>query len=117
GMSFPAVAFQNADEYNLSHPLEQSSQETFFCRPLEPGELAADTQTCATSFVGTDKGKLTSGTSLYPPRADITAHEFDDPSVATYNQLNPFDAVSQATPTGGMDFSTSWPIPPDLAAG
>ncbi|HTJ46615.1 MAG TPA: fibronectin type III domain-containing protein [Kofleriaceae bacterium] len=118
GMSFPRVQFQNDDEYNLSHPFEQSSQETFFCRPLMEGEVQWDTQTCSSS-VFTDKGLLNTGnTSLYPPRADLTMHQgIDDPAVATYNAMNPFDVISQATPIGGMDYTTSWPIPPGLAPG
>ena len=70
-----------------------SSQEVFFCRPLMPGEVQWDTQTCSSS-VYTDKGHLTTGTSLYPPRADVTMHQgLDDPAVATYNQLYGMDAI------------------------
>ncbi len=118
GMSFPVIGFQNGDEYDLSHPFEESSQETFYCRPLIQGEPQWDTQTCSSS-VFTDKGHIVSQTgALYPPRADVSMHAgIDDPAVATYAAMNPFDAVSQATPIGGMDFTTSWPIPSDLAAG
>ena len=118
GMSFPVIGFRDDDEYNLSHPFDQSSQEVFFCRPLVQGEPQWDTQTCSSS-VFTDKGKVVAPSgALYPPRADVTMHKgLDDPAVATYKAMNPFDAVSQATPIGGMDFTTSWPIPPDLAPG
>src|SRR5262245_52974432 len=30
GMTFPKVGFQNEDDYDLSHPFEESSQEVFF---------------------------------------------------------------------------------------
>jgi hypothetical protein len=117
GLTFPLIGFQNGDDYNLSHSVEESSQETFFCRPLMQGEKFWDTETCATG-VYTDKGhELAGQTSLYPPRADLVRRGPDDPSVATWASLDPFDTVSQATPAGGLDFTTSWPIPPSLAPG
>jgi len=118
GKTFPKVVFQNQDETNLSHPLSESSAEPFYCRPLIDGEPQWDTQTCS-SAVYTDKGKLsTIETSVYPPRADLTMKQgIDDPAVATYKDLDPFDAVSEATPQGGMDITTSWPIPTDLPPG
>jgi hypothetical protein len=118
GMTFPLIGYQNEDDYDLSHPFEESSQETFFCRPIEKTDPEWDTQTCSTS-VYTDKGKEIPGqSSLYPPRADLAMHKgIDDPAVATYAALNPFDSVSQATPIGGMDFTTSWPIPPTMPPG
>jgi len=118
GLSFPKVGFQDGAEDNLSHSNEQSSLEHFFCRPIAPeGDPLWDKQTCA-SRVYTDKGHPIAGTSLYPPRADLQLVDgVDDPAVATYNELNPFDTVSQATPIGGMDFTSSWPMPPDLAPG
>ena len=118
GMTFPWIGYQNSDETDLSHPFEQSSQETFYCRPIQMSDPEWDTQTCSTS-VYTDKGHEVAGmTSLYPPRADVTMHKgIDDPAVATYAALNPFDSVSQATPMGGMDYTTSWPIPPTLPPG
>jgi hypothetical protein len=117
GLTFPFIGFRNGDEYNLSHPSKPSTIEPFFCKPLEWGEKFWDTQTCATT-VRTDKGTFVAGqTSLYPPRADLTMQVDDDPAVATFASLNPFDAVSQATPMGGLDFTTSWPIPPDLPEG
>src|SRR5437763_1203185 len=41
----------------------------------------------------------------------------DHPSVDMYNMLNPFDAISSATPASGMPAQLSWPIPPTLAPG
>jgi hypothetical protein len=118
GKSFPKVVFQNQDDTNLSHPLSESSDEPYYCRPLQQGETQWDTETCS-SRVFTDKGMLSATeTSVYPPRADLMMKpDFDDPAVATYKELDPFDAVSEATPIGGMDFTTSWPIPSALPAG
>jgi hypothetical protein len=113
GKTFPRVGFQNNDDTNLSHPFDESSPETFYFRPLLPDE-----QSAASSFY-TDKGQLSATEkSLYPPRADVSYHQgLDDPAVATYKSLNPFDAVSQATPPGGARDQITWPIPPDLAPG
>jgi hypothetical protein len=125
GYVFPRLVFQNYvwpdghnEEDDLSHPFGQSSPEAFYCRPLREGEVMWDTQTCA-SMVYTDKG-LTSATedSLYPPRADIAYDEgVDDPSVAEFDEINPFDAVTQATPVGGVPMDLSWSIPTDLPPG
>ncbi len=120
GKTFPKLVFRNNDDTNLSHPQEQSSLEDFFCRPLAPGEPNWDAQTCATSVrVHTDKGMLSpSEQSLYPPRVDVTPTDtVDDPAVATYKALNPFDAVSQATPLGRLDFDTSWQVPAEVPPG
>ena len=144
GMSFPTVLFQNdflpdnvtpiedpevcfmetggayeqCGENNLSHPFNQSSRESHFCRPLMPEEAAWDTGTCATTAF-TDKGRFSlSSTSLYPPRADVTPSPMmDSPSVDMYKALNPFDAVSQPTPIGGTPANVPWPVPSDLPAG
>jgi hypothetical protein len=118
GMEWPLVIFQNEDETNLSHPLGQSSVESFYCRPLREGEVAWDTQTCA-STIFTDKGVLSgTETSNYPPRSDLSFVEgVDHPSVTQMAGMNPFDLVSRATPVGGEPFQVSWPIPDDLPDG
>lgn len=118
GMDWPLLEFQNSDDTNLSHPLGQSSVESFYCRPLREGEEAWDTQTCA-STIYTDKGVFSATErSLYPPRTDLTPRDgIDSDSVGEFAGMNPFDQVSRATPPGGMPFQLSWPIPADLPEG
>ena len=118
GLSFPSLVFQNSDDSNLSHPFNQSSQEMFFCRPLQRSEEGWDTGTCA-SPIFTDKGKLdTARPSKYPPREDINRVEgVDDPAVAMFDMMNGFDAVSTATPEGDAPYTMSWPIPDAMGLG
>jgi hypothetical protein len=144
GYTFDVVEFQNAPdnpfdcfngedseyaqcgENNLSHPFNQSSREPHFCQPLQQNEAkwdtAVDTVTCATSAF-TDKGKFAAAApsntvaSKYPPRTDITRSGPDSPSVEMYKQMNPFDAVSQATPPEGVKSDITWPLPDDLPMG
>jgi len=131
GQSFPAVLFQNmatddpdscigltgseyarCGENNLSHDFTESSFEYHYCKPLDHHGSASDvmswdTGTCA-SIVYTDKGRFsTTATTGYPPRADLTRLAQDTPSVDLYKMMNPFDAVSQATPVGGTDTHAS----------
>ncbi len=118
GDTFPVLVFQNLEDHNLSHPFSHSSQEHFFCRPLRPDEPGWDTGTCA-SAIFTDKGKFDSvQTSRYPPREDIAMVDgVDDLSVAMFDQMNPLDMVSGATPAADLPFNVVWPIPPDLPPG
>jgi len=118
GHEFETVVFQNEDDINLSHPLAMSSAEPYFCRPLRDGEVAWDTETCA-SIVYTDKGMLDpTQTSSYPPRSDVIYKAgTDDPDVLLYAGINVFDAVSRATPPGGQAYSFVWSIPEDLPDG
>ncbi len=116
---FPDVIFQNGDDSNLSHPFNQSSRDLHYCRPLmrsEPAWGNADAGTCASS-VFTDKGILGTGTSLYPPRADIVKTAPDHMSVDQYDDLNPFDAISGATPPNGSPSVLSWAIPSGFPVG
>ncbi|HWU90951.1 MAG TPA: fibronectin type III domain-containing protein [Kofleriaceae bacterium] len=116
---FPNVVYQNDDDSNLSHPFNQSSREMHFCRPLMHTEAAwgmADAGSCA-SVVYTDKGVLGTGTSLYPPRADIAKTAPDSPSVDQYKSINPFDAISGATPVNGAPALVSWAIPQGFPIG
>jgi hypothetical protein len=113
-------AFTECGENNLSHAFAESSRETRYCQPLQPSDqkwLAADAMSCATQAF-TDKGKLsTTRTSRYPPRVDVVRTNNDAPSVDMYKQMNPFDAVSAATPKPGIATTISWPIPDSLPAG
>ena len=120
GQTFPEVVFQNGEDDNLSHPFDQSSPEMEppYCRPMQPTEPNWDTGTCA-SQAYTDKGTLSAtATSLYPPRVDITRNVKDDsPSVDLYKTLNPYDAITQATPPGGQPTTINWAPPQSLALG
>lgn len=118
GMTFPLVEFQDGNDDNLSHALGESSRERFYCRPIRPDEELWDATSCA-STVYTDKGVLSGdGTSIYPPRSDVTFDPAkDDPSVESMAELNPFDAVSAATPPGGEPYLATWPVPPDVPNG
>lgn len=124
GKEFPLVLFQNSTaindtaDRNLSHPFNQSSRETTYCRPFSPTEPSWDTASCA-SAAYTDKGTFaaTNLKSKYPPREDVTRSAPDAASVAMFDELNPFDAVSQATPAGGAPYKISWSIPETLPAG
>src|SRR5512140_842809 len=138
GQQYPYVLFQNAEsedpdycfgltgqayascgENDLSHPFDQSSREGHYCRPLSVGESGWDTGTCATTAF-TDKGRFSMNlakTTGYPPRSDLTRQTPDSPSVTMYKTLNPFDAVSQATPLGGTETHAPWPVPATLPAG
>ena len=118
GMTFPLVEFQDGNDDNLSHALGESSRERFYCRPIRPDEDLWDATSCA-STVYTDKGVLSGdGTSNYPPRSDVPFDPAkDDPSVESMAELNPFDAVSTATPAGGETYTASWPVPPEVPNG
>jgi len=118
GMEWPLLVFQDEDDTNLSHPLGESSVESFYCRPIRENEALWDATTCATT-VYTDKGKFDAlVTSQYPPRSDVQrVTGIDDPDVDQYDPMNPFDAVSRATPPGDEPYRISWAIPDALPAG
>lgn len=115
---FPRVVFQDDDDEDLSHNLSESSRERFYCRPIRTNEDMWDAVSCA-STVWTDKGKLSGEhVSKYPPRVDHEADPArDSEDVGDYVAMNPFDAVSRATPLGDQRFSTIWTIPPSLPDG
>ncbi|WP_428267216.1 CFI-box-CTERM domain-containing protein [Haliangium sp.] len=117
GMTWPLVVFQDRDDEDLSHPMGQSSVESFYCRPISERD-EWDAQTCAT-VPYTDKGALDeAGVSRYPPRADVDmVADIDDPAVAMFDSMNPFDAVSRATPAGGEQFQVRWQIPAGVTSG
>jgi len=117
GLEWDELVFRNREDSNLSHPFNQSSREDHYCRPLISTEPAWDAMTCA-SAVFTDKG-APDGTekSLYPPRNDVAATTTDDAIVDMFDLLNPFDAVSAATPPAGTLATVSWPVPETLPFG
>jgi hypothetical protein len=130
GKSFPLIVFQDGFDSDLSHAVDQSTLEhTPYCQPMnmndgDPAKRADwDAGTCATGNAHTDKGVFDpkGGTSLYPPRADVTPscsdQGCDSPSVPMYRAINVFDSVSQATPVGGTSSQMAWQIPPDLPQG
>jgi hypothetical protein len=121
GLTFPEVVFQDGNDDGLSHSVADSSGESNppYCRPMLANESNWDAGTCATHSVYTDKGVFAgNGTqSLYPPRADLIVQGGDSASVAMYKQMNPFDAVAQATPVGGMPTTMTWKFSPDLPLG
>ena len=58
------------------------------------------------------------GTALYPPRVDVIyTPDLDDPSVVLYDDMNPFDEISAATPVGNAPFRFTAPIARDLPDG
>jgi hypothetical protein len=119
GKTFPRLEFRDGQDRNLSHRMSECSIDSFYCRPLLSTEPGWDAQTCASSRVYTDKGVPSeSKTSFYPPRQDIArVNGIDDPSVAKYDEWNPFDAVSRATPAGDADYRIAWQVPDALGAG
>jgi hypothetical protein len=120
GKTFPRVVFQNGDENNLSHPFSQSSPEAPppYCRPIQPTEDQFDSGTCA-SAAFTDKGVFAPGgdVSRYPPRSDLKRRPEDSASVELYRAYNPFDAVTRATPPGGVPASAIWAAPQSVDFG
>ena len=122
GMLFPQLDFQDGADSNLSHEPGQSSHEAHYCRPMTDSssdKTSFDAGTCATPNVFTDKGTFDSSvTTGYPPRADVSAvPDIDSGDVSKYPSMNPFDAVSQATPAGDMAASFTWTPPSGLADG
>jgi hypothetical protein len=116
--TWPELVFQDGDDSNLSHAVRQSSRDNHYCRPQMQTEPSWDAGTCATTKVATDKGTFhATRTSLYPPRNDVTRAAQDAPSIDQLAMLNPFDAVSMATPPSGVPATISWPIPDTLADG
>ena len=120
GLEFPELVFQSGEDTNVSHQAGESSPEAYYCRPMQRIEPAWDALTCASpNFVGTDKGRFDpTRRSKYPPRQDLMrVVDVDSLDVDMFNPLNPFDAVSQATPPPGVIADVSWAIPDTLVAG
>jgi hypothetical protein len=118
GIDYPQVVFQNGEENNLSHPLQQSSEDPYYCQPMTYLQNPPDGISCVTEYVGSDKGVLSDELrSLYPPRQDIQRSQFDSPDVERYAELNDLDEVSSATPRGGEAFDVLATLDPDLPPG
>ncbi|MEO8701171.1 MAG: fibronectin type III domain-containing protein, partial [Kofleriaceae bacterium] len=112
---WPQVVFQDGADDGLSHSFAQSSPEQHYCRPRLEAEF--DAVSCA-SPAFTDKGIFsTTETSAYPPREDLNPLVQDSPSVEMYATLNPFDAISQATPASGSTLQYSWAMPNTVLPG
>jgi hypothetical protein len=119
GMMFPKIVFQDGDEDSLSHSFGESSLEDMpvFCGPKTYLDADFDAVTCP-SPAYSDKGVFSATeTSLYPPRTDLVRQDGDTPSVDMYRALNPFDAVTQATPNGGTQATFHWSAPPRVDYG
>ncbi|HEY4182108.1 MAG TPA: CFI-box-CTERM domain-containing protein [Kofleriaceae bacterium] len=119
---YDTIVFQDSRDDGLSHGVNISSTEHHYCRPMEATGTDAgsyDALSCATSFVGTDKGRRDSSQpNNYPPRQDIARDpSTDSDDVTTYPSLNRFDAISTATPPTGQVTTFGWTMPSDLAAG
>jgi hypothetical protein len=118
GMTWDQIVFQDGNDDGLSHGTQISSRELHYFRPMLRTEAQWDAETHASSFGPyTDKGKFGATKSLYPPRQDVMKSAEDSVSVTMYNQLNPFDSVSQASPVDGQPAKFSWAAPQDLATG
>ncbi len=115
---FDTIVFDNGQDGNLSHPIMTSSSDSHFCRPTGPDEPAYDAMTCATPNVYTEKGKRDPAQSKYPPRQDMTRDPLrDSPAVDTYRDMNPYDAISAATPEVGQVARIGWSPPFELPDG
>ncbi len=95
-----------------------SSPESYYCRPLKPGEINVDAISCASAF-HSEKGKFDPTTkSYYPPRGDLTTFtSTDGADPPTYAAVNDLDAVAAATPAYGAPYTGTWNVPVDLADG
>jgi hypothetical protein len=131
GKLFDSAFMQDDRETWMGFHEAHSSKETYFCRPVSPGEinLAVDVVTCPSQNFNSAKGKLEPTKSYYPPRNDLTTFTNSDcdvvggvlstchVSAATYGALNDLDAVAAATPPYGQPYTRTWHIPPTLPAG
>jgi hypothetical protein len=123
GVTYPVVVFQDGRSEYLSHGLLQSSPEAYYCRPTTPSEI--DIGTCPSpTTTGTDKGLLDpSQTSFYPPRNDLTSRfqlsgvYTDTADMMMFRDLNDLDAVSKATPAGGVAAELLGTLDPSIPDG
>jgi hypothetical protein len=119
-----AVGQDVPGESCLGYHESYSSDELYFCRPLQASEAqtaigtTVDAITCPSVF-HSEKGKFDPTTlSYYPPRSDLTAFGSNDGTdPPTYASVNDLDAVAAATPSYGTTYNGIWSIPGDLPAG
>jgi hypothetical protein len=117
-LEWPMLVFQDDDDNDLSHSTGQSSEDFKFCRPLKSTEGDWDAMTCPSVTNLSDKGKPhPSMTVRYPPRNDLTLRAEDDAAVEMFDLLNPFDAVTMATPPAGVPTTFSYRLPFELQPG
>jgi len=117
-LEWPMLVFQDDDDNDLSHSTGVSSQDFRFCRPLRTNEGDWDAMTCPSATNLTDKGKPDAAMKVrYPPRNDLERRQEDDAAVEMFDLLNPFDAVSMATPQFGVPTTYTYQLPFELAAG
>ncbi|TPV92447.1 MAG: hypothetical protein B7733_25790 [Myxococcales bacterium FL481] len=111
GKTYPQIVWHDDKaEYqdSLGFHERTSSAETYYCRPLTPGEhdalLQSDAMTCPSpNAFRTDKGRFAQdgATSVYPPRNDLVeVSDRDHQDTAEYAELNELDAITRATPEG-----------------
>ncbi|MBA3464245.1 MAG: hypothetical protein H0T46_30095 [Deltaproteobacteria bacterium] len=118
GLEWARIDFQDDYDDGLSHATQISSIERHYFRPMMRSEPMWDAESHSSSFGPfTDKGKFGPSKSLYPPRQDIMKGAEDAPSVLMYDELNPFDGISQASPASGQPARFSWAAPMDLPTG
>jgi hypothetical protein len=118
------------DDWMTTHE-DNSSPETYFCRPMQPFEIV-DAITCPSGRFRSCKGRLDPSMprSYYPPRADLFDFgqmpcamlpnhigSCDRGDSGQYAFLNDVDVVAAATPPFGAPFSNTWVIPDDLPDG
>ncbi len=129
GVTYPTVKMAEA-ECSVGGPGESclgwheswSSPEPYYCRPLQPSDLASalgvDAISCPTKF-NSEKGKLdTTLPTYYPPRTDLTSFGGSDTGdPPTYATLNDLDAVAGATPAYGRPVDRILTLPPDVPPG
>lgn len=132
GKLFDAVIMQDDRETWMGFHEAHSSQERYFCRPVNPQTLnfGVDVVTCPSANFNSAKGKLVpTAKSYYPPRNDLTMFTNSDcdnvggtlttchVSAASYDALNDLDAIAAATPPYGQPYTRTYHIPQDLPAG
>jgi hypothetical protein len=118
GKTWPKIVFQDGDDNSLSHQFAQSTPEDspVFCGPKTPIDANFDAMTCPSQGYS-DKGVFSTETSLYPPRTDVIPSMGDSASVAMYRMMNPFDAITGATPAAGALTELRWSAPPSVDYG